>query len=96
LSKDLNLTGPIPQKNWLVLHFFLKDILRSGIKGEIADLKQGNEVVFSRQQREVNNWENEVKKVGGIIISNAEEFGKGYYGLVFTDPDGRKFNVFYM
>ena len=25
-----------------------------------------------------------------------EEFGKGYYGFVFADPNGHRFNVFYM
>ncbi|HET8737614.1 MAG TPA: VOC family protein [Pricia sp.] len=47
-------------------------------------------------KEEVNDWEYEVKKAGGTIISPAEKFGKGYYGFVFTDPDGHKFNVFYM
>lgn len=82
-----------------VIHFFLKDILKSSIKGEIVDLKYGNEVLFTLSadsKEEVNNWENEVKNAGGTIISKAEEFGKGYYGFVFADPDGHKFNVFHM
>jgi predicted lactoylglutathione lyase len=82
-----------------VIHFFLKDILKSNVKGELADLKNGNEVIFTlsaESKEEVDNWEKEVKKAGGRIISNAEEFGKGYYGFVFSDPDGHKFNVFYM
>ena len=82
-----------------VIHFFLKDILKSNVKGELADLKNGNEVIFTlsaETKEEVDNWEQGVKKAGGKIISNAEEFGKGYYGFVFLDPDGHKFNVFYM
>ena len=82
-----------------VIHFFLKDILKSGSKGEIADVKYGNEILFTLSadsKEEVNNWENEVENAGGTIISKAEEFGKGYYGFVFADPDGHKFNVFYM
>ena len=82
-----------------VIHFFLRDILQSNVKGELADLKNGNEVIFTlsaESKEEVDNWEKEVKKAGGTIISNAEEFGKGYYGFVFLDPDGHKFNVFYM
>ena len=82
-----------------IIHFFLKDILRSGIKGEIADLKQGNEIIFTLSadiKADVDNWETMVRKAGGTLISEAEEFGKGYYGFVFADPDGHKFNVFYM
>ncbi len=82
-----------------IIHFFLKNILKSSIKGEIADLKYGNEIIFTlsaETKEEVDNWEKEVKKAGGKIISSAEEFGKGYYGFVFSDLDGHKFNVFFM
>jgi len=48
----------------------------------------------AESKEEVDNWQKEVKKAGGKIISNAEEFGNGYYGFVFTDPDEHKFNVF--
>ena len=96
-SKEL--TSFLVGKNDFVIHFFLKDILKSNVAGEVADLKYGNEIVFtlsadSREQ--VDNWETEVKNAGGTIITAAAEFGKGYYGFVFTDPDGHKFNVFYM
>ncbi|MBK6263526.1 VOC family protein [Marivirga sp. S37H4] len=82
-----------------VIHFFLKEILQSSMKGEIADLKYGNEILFTLSagsKEEVDQLENEVKNAGGTIVSEAEEFGKGYYGFVFADPDGHKFNVFYM
>ncbi|HEY4195585.1 MAG TPA: VOC family protein, partial [Mucilaginibacter sp.] len=82
-----------------VIHFFLKEVLKSNVKGEVADLKYGNEIVFTLSadsREEVNRWENEVRDAGGTIISPSEEFGHGYYGFVFTDPDGHKFNVFYM
>lgn len=82
-----------------IIHFFLKDVLKSNVPGEIADLKYGNEIVFTLSadsREEVNRWEDQVRKAGGTIISPAKEFGKEYYGFVFTDPDGHKFNVFYM
>jgi predicted lactoylglutathione lyase len=37
-----------------------------------------------------------VQQAGGTIVSKPESFGKGYYGFVFADPDGHKYNVFYM
>ena len=82
-----------------IMHFFLKDILKISIKGEIADSQNVNEVVFTlsaESKDQVDNWEKEVERAGGKIISRPEEFGKGYYGFVFADPDGHKFNVFYM
>lgn len=96
-SKEL--TSFFVGEDEFVIHFFLKDILKSSIKGEIVDLKYGNEILFTLSadsKEEVNTWENEVKDAGGTIVSKAEEFGKGYYGFVFADPDGHKFNVFYM
>jgi uncharacterized protein len=82
-----------------IMHFFLKDILKVSIKGEIADSQKVNEVIFTlsaKSKDQVDNWAKEVERAGGKIISKPEEFGKGYYGFVFADPDGHRFNVFYM
>lgn len=82
-----------------VLHFFLKEPLRAGMKGELANLQNGSEIIFTlsaESKEEVDLWENAVSKAGGTLVSTAEEFGKGYYGFVFSDPDGHRFNVFYM
>jgi uncharacterized protein len=82
-----------------VMHFFLKDILETNIKGEITDSHNSNEVVFTLSadsKEEVDNWAKEVEKAGGKIISRPEAFGKGYYGFLFADPDGHKYNVFHM
>jgi hypothetical protein len=82
-----------------IIHFFLKDVLEPGMKGPISDPKAGNEIIFTLSadsKEEVNNWEKEVREAGGTIVSKPEEFGEGYYGFVFADPDGHKFNVFHM
>lgn len=82
-----------------IIHFFIKDKLKTALKGELADLQHGNEMMFTLaadSKETVDNWEKEVDRAGGTIISKPEDFGKGYYGFVFSDPDGHKFNVFYM
>ena len=82
-----------------VMHFFLKDILKTFIKGEITDSQASTEVVYTlsaESKEQVDTWAKEVEKAGGKLVSSPEEFGKGYYGFVFADPDGHKFNVFYM
>ena len=96
-SKEL--TSFFVGENNFIMHFFLKDILKISIKGEIADSQNVNEVVFTlsaESKDQVDNWEKEVERAGGKIISKPEEFGKGYYGFVFADPDGHRFNVFFM
>ena len=82
-----------------VMHFFLKDILETNMKVKIADTKNAIEVMFTlsaESKEQVDEWANEVERAGGKIISKPEEFGEGYYGFVFSDPDGHTFNVFYM
>jgi predicted lactoylglutathione lyase len=82
-----------------IIHFFVKDTLEAASKGRLADLQHGNEIIFTlaaESKNDVDNWAKEVDGAGGKVVSQPEEFGKGYYGFVFSDPDGHKFNVFYM
>lgn len=82
-----------------IMHFFLAEKLKPGMEGDLADLSKGNEVIFTLSadsKEEVNEWAEAVEKAGGKVVSQPIEFGKGYYGFVFADPDGHKFNVFYM
>ncbi|MEO6546730.1 MAG: VOC family protein [Ferruginibacter sp.] len=96
-SKEL--TSFVVGEDDFVIHFFLKVILRTNVKGELADPKIGNEVIFTlsaESKEEVDDWQKAVEKAGGNIVTNAEEFGEGYYGFIFSDMDGHKFNVFFM
>ncbi len=82
-----------------VMHFFLKDVLQTFMKSEIADSQKLNEIIFTlsaETKDEIDNWAKEVEKAGGKIISKPKEFGKGYYGFDFADPDGHRFNIFFM
>ena len=85
--------------NDFIIHLFLKEILQTNLKIEIADSHKASEIVFTlsaENKLQVDAWAKEVEKAGGKLISPPEEFGKGYYGFLFADPDGHKFNVFYM
>lgn len=96
-SKDL--TSFFVGENDFVMHFFLKDVLKNSMKGEITNSHNSNEIIFTlsaHSNEQVDNWAKEIKKAGGLLVSQPEEFGKGYYGFVFADPDGHRFNVFYM
>lgn len=96
-SKEL--TSFIVGEDNFVMHFFLKNVLQTFLKSEIADSQKANEIVFTvsaESKDQVDDWAKEVESAGGKVVSGPEEFGKGYYGFVFADPDGHKFNVFYM
>ncbi|NRF40675.1 VOC family protein [Pedobacter foliorum] len=88
----------VGEKNF-VMHFFLADSMKANVEIEISDAHIANEVMFTlsaETKDEVDKWANEVQSAGGKIVSKPKEFGEGYYGFVFADPDGHKFNVFYM
>jgi len=82
-----------------IIHFFLKDVLEPAMKGAIISQSAGNEIIFTLSadtREEVDKWEIEIREAGGTIVSKPEEFGDNYYGFVFADPDGHRFNVFQM
>lgn len=98
-GRSEDLTSFMIGENDFIIHFFLKESLKANVAIEIVDAQVANEIIFTlsaESKAEVDNWEREVQAAGGSITSKAKEFGQGYYGLEFSDPDGHKFNVFYM
>ena len=76
-----------------VIHFFKKETLESSLEGKSADLKNGNEVMFSigaESKEEYNNWVTEINKAGGGILFDSNKDRKAFYDdngfYVFTDP----------
>jgi uncharacterized protein len=98
-DKNKELTSFLFGNEDFVINFFLKDVLKESLKGELANLALGNEIIFTlwaESKEETDKWAKEVRDAGGTIFSEPEEFGKGYYGFGFSDPDGHKWNVFHM
>jgi predicted lactoylglutathione lyase len=96
-SQDRELTSFSFGENEFIVNFFLKEVFRNNTQSEIADLKNGNEIIFSlsaESKEEVNEWVDIVKNAGGKISVEPYEIGPGYT-FVFSDPDGHKFNVLY-
>ncbi len=82
-----------------IICFLLKEVLAGSTKTEMADTSKVSEVIFSiscKGKEEADAWAKEVEPAGGKLITQPEGFGPGYYGFVFADPDGHRFNVFYM
>lgn len=87
-----------------VMHFFRKDRFELGTETKAADISEGSEVMFTLSadsKQEVNDWAEAVRKANGTIVFDPEKdenkmFEENdYYVLVFADPDGHKFNVFF-
>lgn len=82
-----------------IMHFFLTTVLETNVNIKVGDSHASNEIIFTlmaESREQTDEWAKEVVKAGGTIVSEPEAFGAGYYGFVFADPDGHKFNVFYM
>ncbi len=87
-----------------VIHFFEQEKLKTSIEGELSDLRQGNEVMFSlsvESKDEFDSWISEIKQAGGTILFDSNNDRKtfyddnGFYVCVFADFDGHKFNLLY-
>lgn len=99
-SKENELASFLVGQDDFVVHFFEEKRFRWSINGEIADLNQGNEVMFTLSadsKEEVDGWAEAVKKAGGTLFSKPQKIqeNKNWYGCGFADPDGHKWNVFY-
>ena len=76
--------------------------IATGLKigGSPVDIKERTvDIVRGVARRgEHARWvaEFEVRNAGGTIFPEPAEFGQGYYGFGFADPDGHKWNVFNM
>ena len=82
-----------------IIHFFLKDVLETNTKLQLIDSKANNEIIFTLSadsREEVDAWAEDIQQAGGTLVTKPEAFVDGYYGFVFADPDGHKFNVFFM
>lgn len=99
-SKENGLTSFLVGQDEFVVHFFSEESLKPSLGGEIADLENGNEVMFTLSadsKEEVGKWAETVKEAGGTLFSRPQKIpgNKNWYGCGFEDPDGHKWNVFY-
>lgn len=80
-----------------IINFFTPKRFEWALKGKIANTELNNEIIFSLSadsREEVDLWLEKVKKAGGTIFSEPENYELGYtFG--FADPDGHKFNFLY-
>ncbi|WP_119791007.1 VOC family protein [Flavobacterium anhuiense] len=84
-------------ENNFIINFFTTDRFKTALKGNLANSRNENEIIFSlsaESREEVDLWYEKVKKAGATIFSEPENYQLGYtFG--FADPDGHKFNFLY-
>ena len=98
--KEYELASFLVGEDDFVVHFFSEESLKTSMGGKIADLTQGNEVMFTLSadsREEVDQWAEEVANAGGTVFSEPQQIqgNNDWYGCGFADPDGHKWNVFY-
>lgn len=95
--KSNELTSFLVGEDEFIIHFFIEKNIKEALKGELADLTKGNEIIFTISadtRQEIDECAKTIEAAGGSLVSQPEEFGQGYYGFTFADPDGHRFNVF--
>lgn len=80
-----------------IINFFTEERLSKPVNGDLSNVGNTNEVLFSLSadsREEVDRWAEKVMQAGGSVFSEPQEYRQGYtFG--FTDPDGHKFNFLY-
>lgn len=82
-----------------IMHFFLKEVMEKNLQNAIQFPPNTTEVLYTlyaETREDADKWAKEVEPAGGSLVTQPEAFGEGYYGFIFADPDGHKFNVFNM
>lgn len=79
-----------------VIHFFERG---SQIDEYLSSDAAASEIIFTlsaETESEVKDWAERVQNAGGTILQQPGRDASGYYGFVFADPDGHRFNVLLM
>lgn len=65
-----------------VIHFFEQEKLKTSLEGELSDMRQGNEVMFSlsvESKDEFDKWVSEIEQAGGDILFDSNNNRKKFY-----------------
>jgi predicted lactoylglutathione lyase len=86
-------------ENDFVLMLFPNDVFRNFTQNEIADTKQGTEVLINidaQSKEEVDKMAKTVRKAGGRIFAEPGDSQGWMYAFGFEDLDGHRWSMLYM
>ena len=95
-NDDPKLASFLFGENDFVIHFFEEG---SQIDEYLPPGLGISEIIFTisaETEEEVKAWADKVRAAGGTLFTEAGRDETNYYGFVFADPDGHKFNVLLM
>jgi predicted lactoylglutathione lyase len=82
----------------IIVMLFPEPTFKNSTLNEIADTKQGTEVLITieaENKEEVDEMAEKAEKAGGTIFSKPKLHGL-MYGVGFSDLDGHRWNVLYL
>jgi uncharacterized protein len=85
--------------NKVIVMLFTEPLFKGFARHEIADVKQGSEVLFSidaESREEVDEMARKAKDAGGVVFGEPGEKDGWMYGCGFADLDGHRWSVLYM
>lgn len=83
----------------VVVMLFEESVFRSFTGNDLADTKNGTEVLLSisaESREEVDELAKKAEAAGGIVFGKPGESQGWMYGCGFADLDGHRWNVLYM
>jgi predicted lactoylglutathione lyase len=86
-------------ENNFVMMLFPNETFKSFTRNEIADTKNGTEVLINidaQSREEVDEMAEIVRKAGGKIFAEPGESQGWLYAFGFADPDGHRWSMLYM
>ncbi|GIO04419.1 glyoxalase [Brevibacillus reuszeri] len=97
-EKSDEVAGLIIGDHKVLVMLFPESAFKSFTRNELADTKQGTEVLLSidaQSKEEVDEMIQKARQAGGAIFAEPSEHGF-MYGAGFADLDGHRWNVLYM
>ena len=98
-ENNKNLASFLIGEHDFVLMLFPYETFKGFIRGELADMKKGKEVLINidaQSREEVDRMAALVRKAGGKIFAEPGESQGWMYAFGFDDPDGHRWSMLYM
>ncbi len=98
-NPDPNSAALVVGSKGTIVMLFPETMFKNFTQNNVADTKQGNEILISfdaESKQEVDDLADKVSKAGGNVFAKPTEIQGWMYGCGFADPDGHRWNILFM